>query len=158
MISSRFRWDRYRTLIFFFTLCVLPQIVAIGTYTELFPWSPFPMYSGVIPRSGVTVVSAYFVEESGTEVPVEKILAMRPRYEYRFRLDSYEVWNRGLKEEEKQILRSFGEILSDDFTNQKLTDNVPALRFYIERWENFSGSRRRNPDDRRMLYEHISVP
>ena len=110
------------------------------------------MYSGVDTGENYYLLSAYLVGPQGQEVPLEQVLILRPKYEYRWRVDAEKAWPREITAEELQILSRFAEIFKDDLKEKNST--FTGVRFYLEYWQHFSGTRRYQPDQRRMILEY----
>jgi hypothetical protein len=137
--------------VFLFVFCVLPVIYAITFHKEIFPWSSFPMYSGLDTGKDLVLLSAYVSDAAGNETAIEKTGILRPKYEYRWRIPIEAMKDRALNDAELEKLQTFANIFKDDLENKKL--KFKKIRFYYERWDSFSGPARYRPDERRVLYE-----
>lgn len=131
--------------------CVMPQLYAMATRTEFFPWSPFPMYSGLNTGESYLILSAFAVDKDGSELPIEEAMLVRPKYEYRDRLDAEDLWTRELSPDEGKTLKRFADIFQEDL--KKSERSFVKVRFYLEFWKNFEGPRHRTPDERRLIFE-----
>lgn len=129
------------------------QTAATITRTEMFPWSPFPMYSGRPRSENLVVTAAYFVEPDGKEIPVEKRLFLRFQYEYRGRLDLHNRWLAPMKEADIALMRVFSEHFLSDLKEQFPEDPSRRVRFYLEKWHQFTGPQYQQPDERRLIYD-----
>lgn len=139
-------------------LCLLPQVCALAFQTEFFPWSHFPMYSGKPPPGDFHLISAYVEKKDGGVVPIESLIALRPKYEYRRRLKASKVWKETrLSEEERHTLENFSSIFARDLQALGLKDSPAKILFYVEYWTDFSGPQRLSPDEKRRIFEY-SIP
>lgn len=140
-----------RTLWVLFIFCVAPVFYAIAFRAEIYPWSSFPMYSGVNTGKDLFLLSAYAVDALGNETPLEQTGILRPKYEYRWRLKAEKLQDRELTSEELNTLQRFAEIFKEDLQLKEL--KFRGLKFYLEHWNSFTGPTRHHPDQRRLLYE-----
>lgn len=145
-----------RTRLLLFICCFLPQMTATVFQKEIFPWSPFPMYSGADLGDDLTLLGAFVVTPNGDEIPLERVLRLRPKYEYRWRIPADEIWRRPMRDEERGTLERFAGIFDLDL--RESGQSAKALRFYLEHWNHFEGPKRRQPDERRLLHEHALEP
>jgi hypothetical protein len=136
-------------------LCILPQVWSLTAQEEMFPWSPFPMYSGLDSGQDLVLLSAYVLDEKNNFTPIERAITLRPKYEYRWRIPSEKVWKRGLNDPEKDVLLKFAGIFAEDLKKFPLTSQrYMKLIFCLEYWKHFEGIKRYTPDERRILIEY----
>lgn len=110
------------------------------------------MYSGRNTGKDFYLLSAYLKTEAHTEEAIEKTGIIRPKYEYRYRLNAKKKWDEEITPQEQELLHRFAEIFQEDLKSHPV--KFKAIRFYLEYWESFQGPQRFHPDQKRLIYEY----
>ena len=146
--EKRALWSRRITVAVLLTLIVGGQVIAVARSEEYWPFSPYPMYSGLVDAHEYTVVRLVAVMNDGRELPLDAVWLRR----WMSRLSRRDNPEDELRKAMVKYVRKDGWHRPGD--PKKSPPRLKALRAYEQHWTLTGNAANANkPDSSKLLAE-----